>query len=177
MSRGCERVCARGGARRAAGGGRGVVARLAPGHGRPRPHGEFTLFLCGLEDLKAAHQRVVHGHHGAGVVKLAALRGGREEGLRGGWRAAAAAAAATRIVHPARRRPPTHIIGRGEERDELALGKELVAVLDDLVRAAYEIQVVLVQELGHNLHAEGERHAAVVWCPYLHTNNHQPHPT
>lgn len=35
------------------------------------------------------------------------------------------------------------VVGRGEERDELPLGEELVAVLDDLVRAADQVELVL----------------------------------
>ena len=34
-----------------------------------------------------------------------------------------------------------------------------------LVCPAYEVEVVLVQELGRHLRAEGERHAAVVLAP------------
>ncbi len=57
------------------------------------------------------------------------------------------------------------VVGRREERDELALGEELVPVLDDLVRATNQVEVVLVKELGRHLCAEGERHAAVVLAP------------
>jgi hypothetical protein len=42
--------------------------------------GDPLLLLCGLEDLEGAHQRVVHAHHGAGVVELAAVVGRREDG-------------------------------------------------------------------------------------------------
>ena len=57
------------------------------------------------------------------------------------------------------------IIGRGEKRDELTLGEELVAVLDDLMRAAYQVHVVLLQEARHHVRAEGEGDAAVVLAP------------
>uniref|UniRef100_A0A1I8JA28 TOG domain-containing protein n=1 Tax=Macrostomum lignano TaxID=282301 RepID=A0A1I8JA28_9PLAT len=46
------------------------------------------------------------------------------------------------------------IVGRGEQRHQLALGKELVAVLNHLMGPADEVQIVLVQELGHHLGAE-----------------------
>merc|ERR1712176_117661 len=38
------------------------------------------LLLAGLEDLEGAHERLVHRHHAASVVELAAVVGGREEG-------------------------------------------------------------------------------------------------
>jgi len=88
----------------------------------------FTL-VSRLEDLERAHQRVVHGHHGSGVVELAA------------------------------------IVGRREEGDQLALGKELVPILHDLMGSADEIELVLLQELGHHLGSEGEADAAVVLAP------------
>ena len=46
--------------------------------------------------MERTHEHLVDGHHGAGVVELAA------------------------------------VVGRREERDELPLREELVAVLDDL---------------------------------------------
>lgn len=81
--------------------------------------------------LKRTHQVLVHGHHAAGVVKLAA------------------------------------VVGRGKERHERPLRKELVPVLDDLVRPADQIQVVHPQELGHDVDAEREADAAVVLAPAL----------
>lgn len=57
------------------------------------------------------------------------------------------------------------VIRRAEQRDQLALAEELVAVLDDLVRAADEIHVVLLQEAGDHVWAEREGDAAVVFGP------------
>ena len=48
------------------------------------------------------------------------------------------------------------VIWRREESDELTLGEELVPVFDDLMRAAYEIHVVLLKEAGDDIGAEGE---------------------
>lgn len=48
------------------------------------------------------------------------------------------------------------VVGRREESDELAFGEEFVAVLHHLMRATYEVQVVLVQVLGHHLRTERE---------------------
>lgn len=39
---------------------------------------EFPL-VSGLQDLETAHERLVHGHHGACIVKLAAVVGRREQ--------------------------------------------------------------------------------------------------
>mmetsp|Transcript_27350 Transcript_27350/g.84771 ORF Transcript_27350/g.84771 Transcript_27350/m.84771 type:complete len:254 (+) Transcript_27350:1025-1786(+) len=57
------------------------------------------------------------------------------------------------------------VVRRGEDRDELALREELVAVLDDLVRAADEVEVVFPEELLNDVSAEGEADAAVVLAP------------
>lgn len=43
------------------------------------------------------------------------------------------------------------VVGRREERDELPLRKELVAVLDHLMRAADQVELVLRQELTNHL--------------------------
>ena len=40
---------------------------------------EFLLFLCGLQNLEAAHQCVVDAHHCSTVVELAAVVRSREE--------------------------------------------------------------------------------------------------
>mmetsp|Transcript_173632 Transcript_173632/g.551213 ORF Transcript_173632/g.551213 Transcript_173632/m.551213 type:complete len:216 (-) Transcript_173632:622-1269(-) len=57
------------------------------------------------------------------------------------------------------------VVGGAEDRDKLPLGKELVAVLDDLVSAADEIHVHLRQEAGHDIRTEDEGHAAVILGP------------
>lgn len=54
---------------------RGGVGPAAPLCGL----GETLLLLGGLEDLERAHERVVHGHHRACVVKLAAVVRGAED--------------------------------------------------------------------------------------------------
>ena len=59
----------------------------------------------------------------------------------------------------------TAVVGSRKERHQLAPGKELVAVLHDLVGTANEIEVVLVQELSHNVFAKGERDTPVVLAP------------
>ena len=57
------------------------------------------------------------------------------------------------------------IVGCREDGDQLPLGKELVAVLDDLVRAADEVEVVLVEEARDHVGAKSVRDAAVVLAP------------
>ena len=59
----------------------------------------------------------------------------------------------------------TTVIGRREERDELTLGEELVAVLDDLMRTTYQVHVVLLQESRDYVWSECERDTAVVLAP------------
>jgi hypothetical protein len=54
------------------------------------------------------------------------------------------------------------VVGRGEDGDEAAVGEELVAVLDHLVRPAQEVQVVPAEELGEHVGAEGVGDAPVV---------------
>lgn len=49
----------------------------------------------------------------------------------------------------------------------MALGEELVAVLDDLVRSADQVEVVPLEELCNDVLAEGERNTAVVLAPSL----------
>jgi hypothetical protein len=62
----------------------------------------------------------------------------------------------------------TAVVGGGEDRHELALRKELVAVLYDLMRAADKVEVVLLQKLFHNTWPKGEGHATVVFSPLVH---------
>lgn len=57
------------------------------------------------------------------------------------------------------------VVGRREQRDQLTLAKELVAVLDDLVSSADQIHVVLLQETRYNVGAEGEGDTAIVFAP------------
>ena len=54
------------------------------------------------------------------------------------------------------------VVGGAEQCDELSLCKEFVAVLDDLMRSANEIDVVLFGEGRHYLLAKSEAHASVV---------------
>mmetsp|Transcript_50943 Transcript_50943/g.134763 ORF Transcript_50943/g.134763 Transcript_50943/m.134763 type:complete len:310 (-) Transcript_50943:693-1622(-) len=99
---------------------------------RERPVGATKaelLLVGGLEDTEGAHQALVHRHHRARVVKLAA------------------------------------VVGGGEDGDELPVGEELVAVLDDLVRTHDQVVVVLLQELAHDVGAERVRHPAVILSP------------
>jgi hypothetical protein len=57
------------------------------------------------------------------------------------------------------------VVGRREQCDELTFGEELVTVLDDLVSTAYEVHVMLLQEAGDDVWAEGEGHTAVILRP------------
>jgi hypothetical protein len=59
------------------------------------------------------------------------------------------------------------IVWRRKDRHEPAIGKEFVAVRDDLVRAAHEIQVVGLQKLLYDVGAENVRYAAVAFGPAL----------
>mmetsp|Transcript_7817 Transcript_7817/g.24315 ORF Transcript_7817/g.24315 Transcript_7817/m.24315 type:complete len:352 (-) Transcript_7817:3-1058(-) len=57
------------------------------------------------------------------------------------------------------------VIRRGKDGHELAACKKLVAVLDNLVRTGYEIQVVLLAKASDNLRSKCEGHAPVVVAP------------
>ena len=52
-----------------------------------------------------------------------------------------------------------------EERDELSLGEEFVAVFHDLVRSADQVHVVFLEEARDDVRTECEAHAAVVLGP------------
>ena len=52
-----------------------------------------------------------------------------------------------------------------EESDELALGEELVPIFDNLMCATDEVHVVLLEEAGDNVRAEGEANTTVVLGP------------
>lgn len=47
----------------------------------------------------------------------------------------------------------------------MTLGEELVAVLDDLVRAADQVHVVLLQESRDDIGSERKGHTTVVFAP------------
>lgn len=64
-----------------------------------------------------------------------------------------------------RKKGLTAVIRCREQRDKLPLRKELVPVLDDLMRAADEVHVVFLQESRDDVGAEREGHAAVVLGP------------
>lgn len=57
------------------------------------------------------------------------------------------------------------VVRRRKERDELPLGEKLIPVFDDLVRAADQIHVVLLQEARDDIRPERKTHAAVVLGP------------
>lgn len=57
------------------------------------------------------------------------------------------------------------IIRRGENRDQLALGEKFVTVLDNLMGAAHEIQIVLSEERLDHVVTESERDTAIVLSP------------
>jgi hypothetical protein len=105
--------------------------RVAVSGWRGQPVRPAASFFGGFQYLEGAHERLVDGHHGRGVVKLAAVVWGRKEG------------------------------------DQPALGKELVAVLHDLVGPADQIEVVLVQKGRHNVLPKGKGDPPVVLAPPL----------
>jgi hypothetical protein len=57
------------------------------------------------------------------------------------------------------------VVGGAEQRDELALGEELVTILDDLVGTADEVHVVFLQEARDDIWAEREGDTAIVLGP------------
>uniref|UniRef100_A0A6B2LC98 Uncharacterized protein n=1 Tax=Arcella intermedia TaxID=1963864 RepID=A0A6B2LC98_9EUKA len=59
------------------------------------------------------------------------------------------------------------VVGGGEDGDELALGEELVAVLDDLVRTDHEVEFVPAQEVFYNVPTKRERDTTIVLLPSL----------
>lgn len=61
------------------------------------------------------------------------------------------------------------VIGRGEDRDELALRKELISILDYLVGTADEIKVVFPEELFYDIGTEGEGDTTIVLSPSYET--------
>lgn len=59
----------------------------------------------------------------------------------------------------------TTVVRRAEQRHQLALREELVPILHNLVRTAYQVHVVFLQEARHHVRAKGERDATVVFAP------------
>jgi hypothetical protein len=59
----------------------------------------------------------------------------------------------------------TAVVGCGKEGNKLSAGKEFVTIFDDLMRAADEVQVVLVQKLRNNVFPERERDTPIVFAP------------
>ena len=57
------------------------------------------------------------------------------------------------------------VVRRAEQRDQLPFREELVPVLDDLMRAADKIHIMLLQEARNDVRSEGKRYAAVVLAP------------
>jgi hypothetical protein len=57
------------------------------------------------------------------------------------------------------------IIGRRKQGNKLSLSEKLVSVLDDLVRSANEIHVVLLKEAPHDIRTECERYTTIVFAP------------
>lgn len=50
----------------------------------------------------------------------------------------------------------TAVVGRGEQGHQLALGKELISVLDDLMRTANQVEFVFPQEFRDDLQGKKE---------------------
>lgn len=61
----------------------------------------------------------------------------------------------------------TTVIWRGEKCDELSLGEKFIAIFNHLMRPAYEIHIVTIQELRHDVWTECERDSSVVFAPTL----------
>jgi len=126
-----------------------------------RSHGSATgsealdvllFLLSGLEDLV--------GHRGS----VNQAKNGRrstvgETNLERAQQALVDAHHSTRVVEF------TAIVGCAEQSHELALGEELVAVLDNLMCTADQVHVVFLQESRDNVWSKGERHTAVVFAP------------
>lgn len=70
--------------------------------------------------------------------------------------------------HPAGVVEFSAVIRCREQRHERAFGKELVSILDDLMSATNQIQIVTVQEFCDDVGAERETNAAIVLAPPLH---------
>jgi len=59
------------------------------------------------------------------------------------------------------------VVGRGEDGHQLPPSEEFVPVLHDLMRAHHQVEVVAPEELAHDVPAEGEGDAAIVFVPAL----------
>ena len=57
------------------------------------------------------------------------------------------------------------VVGSAEQRNELTLREELIAILNDLMRAADEIHVVFLEEARDDVGTEREGNATVVFGP------------
>lgn len=57
------------------------------------------------------------------------------------------------------------VVGCAEKRNELSLREELVAVLDNLMGAANEVHIVLLQKARDDIRSEGERDTSIVFAP------------
>lgn len=67
--------------------------------------------------------------------------------------------------HGARVGKLSAVVWRGEDGDQASICEELVAGLDDLMRAAHEVEVEAVEEADDNVGAKGEGDAAIVLAP------------
>lgn len=113
--------------------------------------------LYGDTHLEGAHERLVHAHHGAGVVKLSAVVRSREQGDELPLREKLVA-----IFHHLETAETASFPG--------PRGGPACSPLQapHLVRPAYKVHVVFVQKLGHHVGPEGEGDAAVVLAPAQH---------
>lgn len=59
----------------------------------------------------------------------------------------------------------TTVVRSAEQRHELSLGEELVAILDDLMGTAYQIHVVFLEETRDDVGTECKRHTTIVLAP------------
>jgi len=59
------------------------------------------------------------------------------------------------------------IVWRGEQRHELSFGEEFITVFDYLMRPAYQIHVMAIEELRHDVWTERKRDSSVIFAPTL----------
>jgi len=91
--------------------------------------GELLFALCWLQNLKRAHQSLIHRHHRSSIIEFSTVIRCREKG------------------------------------DELSFRKKFVAVFHHLVSSTNEVEVVLLQEFGHDIPPESVAYTPIVVPP------------
>lgn len=59
----------------------------------------------------------------------------------------------------------TAIVGSTKYRHQLSAREKLIAILNNLVSSADQIQIMSSQKLRHNIFTEGKRYSAVIFTP------------